>query len=293
MIEILETPKEFMNTEIISNYPPHQKTKNIEAKFYEYIKNNDAVSSKFKYIPIQWTNYLVQNNKDGSYALQKFLDNKLENEQMYFTVVQYDGGPIVDLKNCIVFSCGGMFNTKLENNTSFLPIPLLSDPHKKREKGEKKYKASFLGRDTHPIRSELLSKVKNDNDIYIEILEKMSISRKNEKRFKKIMESSFFSLCPRGYGPASYRFYESFSLGTVPIYISDEFHLPYSEIIDWDKLCLLINPNEIFSIQKKIDNIMNSNLYDEMVTYGQYCANNYFNYEFTISYIINTIRESK
>ncbi len=293
MIKILETPKEFMNTGMISNYPPHQKTTNIEAKFYEYIIHNEVVSSKFEYIPIQWTNYLVQNNKDGSDNLQKFLDKKLENDQMYFTVVQYDGGPIVDLKNCIIFSCGGMFDTKLENNTSFLPIPLLSDPHKKSKEVKKKYKASFLGRDTHPIRSELLSKVKNNDDIYIEILEKMSISKKNEKRFKKIMASSFFSLCPRGYGPASYRFYESFSLGTVPIYISDEFHLPYRDIIDWDKLCLLINPDEIFSIPKKIDKILSSNLYDEMVTYGQYCANKYFNYDFTISYIVNTIIEPK
>ena len=88
MIKILETPKEFMNTGMISNSPPHQKTTNIEAKYYEYIIHNEVVSSKFEYIPIQWTNYLVQNNKDGSDNLQKFLDKKLENDQMYFTVVQ-------------------------------------------------------------------------------------------------------------------------------------------------------------------------------------------------------------
>ena len=33
----------------------------------------------------------------------------------------------------------------------------------KSKKVKKKYKASFLGRDTHPIRSELLSKVKNND----------------------------------------------------------------------------------------------------------------------------------
>ena len=98
--------------------------------FYEYIIHNEVVSSKFEYIPIQWTNYLVQNNKDGSDNLQKFIDKKLENDQMYFTVVQYDGGPLIDINNCIIFSCGGMFNTNLNQNTSFLPIPLLSDPHK-------------------------------------------------------------------------------------------------------------------------------------------------------------------
>ena len=39
---------------------------------------------------------------------------------------------------------------------------------------------------------------------------------------------------PRGYGPTSFRLYESIEMQSIPIYISDEFILPYSNIIDWE-----------------------------------------------------------
>ena len=40
MIKILDFPDQFMNTGLISNYPPHQKSENIEAQFYKYILKN-------------------------------------------------------------------------------------------------------------------------------------------------------------------------------------------------------------------------------------------------------------
>ena len=46
-----------------------------------------------------------------------------------FTIVQYDGGPLVNLNNCIVFSSGGMFNTVLNNNLSYIPIRIITDEH--------------------------------------------------------------------------------------------------------------------------------------------------------------------
>ena len=83
--------------------------------------------------------------------------------------------------------------------------------------------------------------------------------------------------------------YESFNINTVPVYISDEFHLPFQEIIDWNKLCVLVHPNEIYQIPKKLDNILNTNKYAEMLNYGKFCYENYFNYDFTIKYISNFI----
>lgn len=294
MIEIIKTPELFMNTGLISNYPPHQKTENIESKFYSFVKNNASKESNFKYIPIQWTNYLVKNVKNGLPELQYFLDTNLQNtNNVYFTIVQYDGGPLVSLNNCIVFTCGGMFNTKLNNNTSYVKIPLLSDTHKRNKFTKKKFKASFIGRNTHPIRSELSNSLKNNRDFQVKVLDDMFITKKNERSFKKLALESYFSLCPRGYGPASYRFYESFNLGTVPIYISDDFHLPFTELIDWEKICILVKPEEIDDIPIKVDKILNSNLYFEMLNYGQYCAKKYFNYQFTINYIFKVLDKFK
>ena len=47
--------------------------------------------------------------------------------------------------------------------------------------------------------------------------------------YKDLISESYFSLCPRGYGPTSFRLYESISLGTVPIYISDDFSYPLKD----------------------------------------------------------------
>ena len=290
MIKIVEIPNEYMNKGLISNYPPHQKTTNIESKFFDYVTKNNSIETKLNYIPIQWTNYLVQNNKDGRDKLQKLVDKKINNtDDFYFTVVQYDGGPLVDINDCIVFSCGGMFNTNLNENTSFLPIPLLSDPHKYALKRNKKHLASFVGRNTHELRTDMVHKLSNKKDFYIKNSDNMTISKRDEKRFKKIMSESFFSLCPRGYGPASYRFYESFHLGSIPIYISDIFHLPFKEIVDYDKLCILINPNEIDTIPDRIDEILGTKKYKEMIEYADYCSKEYFTYDFTIEYIIKFI----
>lgn len=294
MFEIVDVPDNFMDTGLISNYPPHQKTTNIEAKFFEFVKKTKSIESNLKYIPIQWTNYLVKNNKHGKHNLEKLVKEIVDSKNHYhFTVVQYDGGPLVEIDNCIIFSCGGMFNTKMGQNTSFIPIPLLSDTHNSTTGKKKKYLASFNGRNTHPIRQSLYDSLYGMDGFRINLSDKNSIGKFDERRFKKELNQSYFSICPRGYGPASFRFYESFDLGAVPVYVSDEFHLPFTELIDWNKLCILIKPNEIDTIPKKLNSLLGSNNYSEMIEYGRYCSEKYFTYQFTIEYIMKTITKMK
>ena len=166
MIEILSFPDELMDTGLISNYPPHQKSENIEAQFYKYVLKNNNIQTNLKYIPIQWTNYLVRNNKYGNSKLQNIVDEKIKDLSCnFFTIVQYDGGPLIDINNCLVFTCGGMFDTNIFDNTSYLALPLLSDNHKTKIKKNKKYKASFIGRNTHPIRTYLVKQLGNENGL--------------------------------------------------------------------------------------------------------------------------------
>ena len=124
---------------------------------------------------------------------------------------------------------------------------------------------------------------------YVKNLKSDGIKIKDLTKFRKIISNSIFSLCPRGFGPTSFRLYESIQMGSIPIYISDEFILPYSNIIDWDKLSLLINLNEIDSIPEKVDKIIQSNMHLEMYEYGQYCYKEYFNNNFIIKNILDTV----
>ena len=55
-----QIPLEFLNFSI-PKYPSLNTKKNFEAYFFEYFQNQEFNTS-LKYIPIQWTNYLVKQN---------------------------------------------------------------------------------------------------------------------------------------------------------------------------------------------------------------------------------------
>ncbi len=156
---------------------------------------------------------------------------------------------------------------------------------------EKTNLACYLGRETHPLRIKIEKKLKNKKGFYVKNLDSMrsEFTNKESDSYNSIIESSYFSICPRGYGPTSFRLYESIALGSIPIYISDEFILPFKEIINWKDLAVLVKPNEIKKIPKIVDNILNSDQYEEMLAYGRYCFNNYFNFQFLDQYIKNTV----
>ena len=55
----------------------------------------------------------------------------------------------------------------------------------------------------------------------------------------------------------------------IPIYISDEFWLPFTNEIEWDKMALLIKEDEIDLIPEKVDSLLMSGKYQDMIDYGQ------------------------
>ena len=59
------------------------------------------------------------------------------------------------------------------------------------------------------------------------------------------MGHSKFALCPRGFGPTSYRLYEAIQMGCVPVYIYDEPHLPFAEELDWSEFCVMVHVDDV------------------------------------------------
>jgi len=294
MEKIYNVPQEFMDMSVIK-YPPHQKSKNIEAKVYEeIIKNFSKLNSQLIYLPIQWTNYFVKNQYGKNISeLQNYLDS-LPSNNKYFSVVQYAGGPLIEKDNVVFFGAGGFFNTKLYEDSSYIDIPLISDSHNIREfKKNKKYLASYQGRRTHPIRDDIVEIFSKKNNFYVRNLKTMDISYIDSIRFKRIMRNSLFSLCPRGYGPTSFRLYESIQLGSIPVYIAeeDEHILPYPELIDWEKLCVIEKKQNIKNLEAKLLSIFEKNEHHEKLKYGEYCLKNFFNHEFIANEIIKTVNQ--
>jgi len=69
--------------------------------------------------------------------------------------------------------------------------------------------------------------------------------------FANIYETDY-TLCLRGYGNWSYRFYETLACGRIPIFIDTDCVLPGSSMIDWKKYCVWVDQSEIGQIGEKV-----------------------------------------
>ncbi len=66
-----------------------------------------------------------------------------------------------------------------------------------------------------------------------------------EDLFIQSMRRSWTSLCPRGNGSSSIRFYETLCMGRIPVHVSDAYILPFEEDIDYREFCLFIPEAEV------------------------------------------------
>lgn len=263
-MKILNVPQNFLLKDVIA-YPSHNTGETLEYYAHEYFKTvSDNITDRI-YIPIKWTSYQIKadfgKNKDQICQLQDFC-HKLPKDQRYFTVVQYDDGILVDIPNCLIFAAGGKGDIPIPLTTKKLPIGGY----------KKEYLANFCGRvETHVIRQEMEKELLNEDYIF-----KSSLSF---EEYSKIIEKSYFTLCPRGYGKTSFRLYEAMQLGSVPIYISDVHWLPYTEFINWSEFCVILKPCDIHKIPGIISDILKNCLYEKMrlKAIEVYC--NYFSLE--------------
>lgn len=190
------------------------------------------------YLPIQWT-ALYCNNGYGNHpvlhTIQKYIDD-LDKSKKYYTVVQYDDGILNNLDGLDIEVCA-MAGPRID-----FALPLLCTPHKFnfQPNGVKKdIFASFIGSYTHPIRAQMVQQLKGKEGYYIETTHHPLLE------YCQIMARSKYALCPRGYGQSSFRIQEAIDFGAIPVYISDEFILPYGRPFSYG---LLVNQEDIDSL---------------------------------------------
>lgn len=76
--------------------------------------------------------------------------------------------------------------------------------------------------------------------------------------FYQNINDTDYTICIRGTGNFSARFYETLAMGKIPIFINSDCVLPFSDVIDWKKHLIWIEQNEIFEIEDKILKFHNS-----------------------------------
>jgi len=263
-------------------YPPYHSGDYLEDYFYNQFLSNDTSTNRY-YIPVSWTTVYIQGQ---TYGLQEKL-NSLNPEYQYFTVCQHDDAPREKLPDsCLIFSAGG--NVR---NSHTIPIPLVCSaiPKDLIKPQSKKYKASFVGSITHPIRQKLCDQFINKSGYCIKYKSwNPNIAINNLYDFIHITQQSYYGFCPRGYGLNSFRLYEVLQLGVVPIIISNDFYLPWSDEIDWNSFSVLINENEIYNIENILNKIDNKK-YNELVFSGKKLYHKYFTLQSTYDNIIKKI----
>jgi hypothetical protein len=245
-------PNELFITKTEIQYPPFKNGLYMEEYFLNYVRTRNITEDKQgrKYIPALWTNFQTAEwFSTAQHEMQQTLDKWImENPSTkgYYTVVQHDDGPMLRLP----------LNTKIYGAcTGNIPLPLIyEDVETKLENMERKtFKnknilCSFVGSITHGVRKNIIDMYQTNpkfkfvlRDGWTNVLE-----QNHQRDFIDYTIDSKFALAPRGYGRSSFRFFEIFKLGTIPIYVWDDKNwLPYSDIIDYDAFCITLHISEI------------------------------------------------
>lgn len=63
--------------------------------------------------------------------------------------------------------------------------------------------------------------------------------------FRQNVLASDYTLCPRGGGNWSYRFYETLCLGRVPVFFNTDCVLPYESLINWRDYCVWVEGDDM------------------------------------------------
>ena len=256
-------------------YPPFKNGLYLEEYFLRKIMSENILLKR-KYIPVLWTNFQIENwFESKKQEMQIALNNWLRENPCkdgYFTIVQYDDGPRLNIpENSIVYgACSGN-----------IPIPLiyqdinntLVNIHKK-SFSEKKILCSFIGNITsnhiQPNVREIMKNVFEKNPKFVFYNSggwTPSVNVNLQNLFVNTTINSKFALAPRGYGRGSFRFFECFQLGTIPVYLwNDVEWLPFKNIIDYNKLCISMHISQIHELENKLLSI-NEEEYNNMFNY--------------------------
>ena len=256
-------------------YPPFKNGLYLEEYFLKKVLN-EKIELKRKYIPIPWTNFQIEGwfeskKSEMQNELNKWLNKNLSKDG-YFTVVQYDDGPRLNIpENTIVYgTCSGniplpLIYQDVNNTLENIPKKIFS---------EKKILCSFVGNITSnhikPNVREIMKQSFENNPKFVFHNSggwTPSVNGDLQKKFIDITIDSKFALAPRGYGRGSFRFFECFQLGTIPIYIWNDIEwLPFKNIIDYTKLCISIHISKINEVEKILEGITETE-YNNMFKY--------------------------
>ncbi|KAM7277305.1 hypothetical protein ACFE04_019171 [Oxalis oulophora] len=129
-----------------------------------------------------------------------------------------------------------------------VPSKLLSPPPSNTSRA---FLAFFAGGLHGPIRPILLNHWKNRNNTEIKVYEYLP---KKIDYFSFMLESKF-CLCPSGYEVASPRIVEAIYAECVPVILSENYVLPFSDVLRWEAFSVTVKVEEIPRLKEILSSI--------------------------------------
>lgn len=241
-----------------------------QAFFHHFIRdNNSRDSTKALYIPIYWTELLLQDIE--KYQSAKQYVEGLNISAQYFTLVQHADG--LSLPSHVqVFASG----RPLEKQVT---IPLLKRCLQPGKASDRTIKISFCGNVTsfnnpQGIRTKLMDFCSEHFDNHF--------TKYSGPGWESVMRKSAFSLCPRGYGPTSFRLCESIQCLSIPIVVWEDEGpvLPYTDLIDWNTFSITVNIRDILTLPDRLAQFDHERAINEL-----HKVRHMFSYEYCCNYI--------
>jgi len=179
--------------------------------------------------------------------------------------------PIYDNPNLFYFktSCNKE-NHDLKKHISIplFPLYMFSDDEID-EPEDRLVLASFRGDLKNNLRNELIKYntidliIKDESIRELDLSEDMEykiLNHENLESYVNLLYNSKFTIIPRGTSVGlSYRLIESMSAGSIPVIISDNHVLPFSDMINYNKFSISIKEKTIKNLEKKLKEIKNLN----------------------------------
>lgn len=130
----------------------------------------------------------------------------------------------------------------------YLPVGKLGPPNLGQGPLNRTILAFFSGGAHGDIRKMLLNHWK-DKDSLVQVHEYLG------QNYTQLMGLSKFCLCPSGYEVASPRVVEAINAGCVPVIISQNYSLPFSDVMNWNQFSLEIPVEKIPEIKTILQNV--------------------------------------
>jgi hypothetical protein len=290
-INIINTPNKIKKKKIKNKYIYYydkdwQYPVITEYQSFKLFFNNDIIPCNYFAFP--WATLIDQYVKNKNTYLIECIGNfKIDNHNECFTICQHIRFrflfPILKAIGIthLFASHTSKYDYLYENKFNIKIIPFHLFPYNSINNynlSNKKttYKVSFNGsyNKKYYLKSRSYLNNQNNKNIFINIKDNWHFEKivyqeqinkiklnddeiKNntnlESNYLKLLEKSNFSLCPSGTGPNSIRLWESLSVGSIPIILSDNLKL--YEQIQWENYVIFWKENKYSELYDYINNI--------------------------------------